>query len=109
MKLGSVRSEQSEGEGAESVVLMIKVLLRCGVTQCLSQPETAYRTQTKALFLLHSSISSIRNDVTGSCMSISRASLHFLLDCAPEDEDREDSGNYNELPEISHPFKILMY
>lgn len=38
-----------------------------------------------------------RNDVTGSCTSISTASLHFLLDCAPEDEDGGESGNYKEL------------
>lgn len=63
MKLSGVRSERSEGEGAESVVLMIKVLLWCGVTQQLSHPETACRPQTEALFPLHSSI---RNDVTGS-------------------------------------------
>lgn len=81
MKLSGVRSEQSEGEGVESVVLMIKVLLWCGVTQHLGSPETACTPQTEALFLLHSSISSIRSDVTGSSMSISRVSLHFLLDC----------------------------
>lgn len=53
----SVSGERSEGEEVKSVVLMIKVLLWCWVTQRLSQPGTAYRPSTEAFFLLHLFIS----------------------------------------------------